>query len=298
MTTLTILTPVYNRKARIKDLFKSLTRQTNNDFQWLVIDDGSNDGTSSWFADLSLEKEKFHVDYYYKENGGKHTALNFSHPYIKGKYVVVVDSDDILIPTAVDEIIKYWNKYQNKSLRIGSIIFQKGDRKNGKAFDKTIHGEYVTTISKEINRGIEGDHCETFRSELFKSHQFPVYKGERFAAEGAMWYKITQGWHVMYVDKVIYLAEYLKGGLTLSGRKLRIRNPQGSRWHAKIFLQPSFNLKIRFKNALLFDTYSHFIDDRLSKVISNFEVSSRGLLILCWLPSLIIYKYWKFKYEN
>lgn len=298
MVTLTILTPVYNRKNQIKELFKSLDRQTNYDFQWLVIDDGSNDGTSSWFADLNLETEKFQIDYYYKENGGKHTALNFSHPYIKGKYVTVVDSDDILIPTAVDEIIKYWNKYQNKSLQIGSIVFQRGNRKTGESFDKTIHGEYVTTTLREINRGIEGDHCETFRSELFKSHQFPVYKGERFASEGAMWYKITQGWNVVYVDKVIYLAEYLKGGLTLSGRKLRISNPKGSRWHAKVFLQPDFNIKIRFKNALLFDAYSRFINERLSKVISNFETSSRGLLILCWLPSLIIYKYWKFKYEN
>lgn len=298
MATLTILTPVYNRKNQIKDLFKSLDQQTNYDFQWLVIDDGSNDGTSSWFENLNFEKEKFQIDYYYKENGGKHTALNFSHPYIKGKYVIIVDSDDFLVPSAVNDVINYWNKYSDPSFQIGSIVFQKGDQSSQKAFDEKIRGEYISTVSNEINRGIEGDHCESFRSNLFKSRRFPVYKEERFEAEGAMWYMITRGWNVVYVDKVIYLAEYLKGGLTMSGRKLRISNPQGSRWHAKVFLESKFNLKIRFKNALLFDTYSRFINDHLSKVISNFDIDSKGLLIICWLPSLFIYKYWKFKYEN
>lgn len=297
MPTLTILTPVYNRINYIKRLFSSLIQQTNSDFQWLVIDDGSTDGTDRWFKNLNFRDYKFNVDYFYKKNGGKHTAINFSQPYIKGKYIIIVDSDDILVPCAVNEIIKYWHKYSSFK-NIGSIVFQRGDINTKEAFDQNIKGEYISTIAKEINKGMHGDHCETFRSDLFQSCKFPVYENENFVAEGAMWYRITKGWNVVYVNKVIYLAKYLKNGLTLSVRKLRITNPKGERWHAKMFLHSDFNFKVRMKNALLFDTYSHFIGNSLLKDTSGINISSKILLLICWLPSFLIYKGWKYKYGN
>lgn len=67
MPTLTILTPVYNRINYIKRLFSSLIQQTNSDFQWLVIDDGSTDGTDRWFKNLNFRDYKFNVDYFYKK---------------------------------------------------------------------------------------------------------------------------------------------------------------------------------------------------------------------------------------
>ena len=43
MTTLTVFTPLYNRKTTLKRTYESLCRQTNKDFIWLIIDDGSTD---------------------------------------------------------------------------------------------------------------------------------------------------------------------------------------------------------------------------------------------------------------
>lgn len=296
MPELTILTPCFNRLEQIKKLIKSLNNQTVFNFQWLIIDDGSNDGTEQWFERLDKDSYHFKIDYFYKKNGGKHTALNYSHQYIQGKYVVIVDSDDILINKAVEVILDYWREYEHDK-NIGSIIFQRGWLDNQQKFDNKINGIKESTFAEMANEGVSGDHCETFRTSLFTQENFPIYKNENFVAEGAMWYLLTKNYHVIYVDKVIYLSKYLEGGLTKSGRRLRVVNPNGSRWHARIFLDRDFCFKIRLKNSILFDTYSHFIGEKWSKAVENVP-HSRLMLSIVWWPSYILYYLWNKKYGN
>ena len=52
MKTLTVFTPTYNRKHTICRTYESLCRQTSSDFDWLIIDDGSTDGTREWVESL------------------------------------------------------------------------------------------------------------------------------------------------------------------------------------------------------------------------------------------------------
>lgn len=83
----TVLTPTYNRVNTLPKLVDSLCRQTRTDFQWLVIDDGSTDDTEAYMETLKQQNLPFEWEYHKKENGGKHTALNAAHPYIKGDVV-------------------------------------------------------------------------------------------------------------------------------------------------------------------------------------------------------------------
>ena len=90
----TVFTPVFNRKHTIDRPFDSLMRQTCKDFEWLVIDDGSTDGIKETI-DIFAEKADFSVRYSFKENGGKHTAMNMAAGLARGGYFLVLDSDDI-----------------------------------------------------------------------------------------------------------------------------------------------------------------------------------------------------------
>ena len=77
---ITILTPTYNRGKLLERLYKSLFNQRNFNFEWLIIDDGSTDDTQNIIK--NFESAKFNIIYKYKNNGGKHTALNYSQSYI------------------------------------------------------------------------------------------------------------------------------------------------------------------------------------------------------------------------
>lgn len=293
-TKLTIITPTYNRKELLQRLYKSLCEQTCREFQWLVIDDGSTDSTQELMDKLVKQKE-INVDYKRKKNGGKHTALNYAHSYIKGRYVVVVDSDDLLTCDAVEKIIRKWERY-DADKTVAGITFQRGKIGNGQTFDNSIEGEYQSTFANETNRGMHGDHCETVRTDLFRNFKFPEFSDEHFIAEGAMWYSITKNYKVVYTDEIVYLAEYLDGGLTKSGRVLHIKNPKGCMWHASVFLNKDFKLKVRTKNALLYICYGNFagID---KKTIIEKAAGEKNIIRICWLAGWMLYRYWKVKYK-
>ena len=129
----TIFTPTYNRLSTLPKLLESLCHQTNNSFQWVIIDDGSTDDTEKFFDDLKKQELPFEWEYHRKQNGGKHTALNACHTYIRGEVVLILDSDDYLTFDAVETIQSEWKNYKNKTIKLnlGQTIYVKGIDKNG-----------------------------------------------------------------------------------------------------------------------------------------------------------------------
>ena len=89
----TIFTPTFNRKELLEKLYKSLQKQTFKDFEWLIVDDGSADGTKEKVEEFLSEK-KLDIKYYFKENGGKQRAYNFATDKANGELFICLDSDD------------------------------------------------------------------------------------------------------------------------------------------------------------------------------------------------------------
>lgn len=289
---LTILTSTYNRGKKLMKLYRSLLKQTNYQFQWLIIDDGSTDSTEQELKNILDSQAPFTITYVRKNNGGKHTAINYSHKYIMGKYLVIIDSDDYLSTNAVDTVIKEWDLY-GKDNDIAGITFQRGSV-DGKVFDSFVKGEYVSDFATETNRGLHGDHCETVRTDYFKNFMFPVFKNERFIAEAAMWYLITKYHKVVYSDRIVCYSKYLEDGLTKKGRKLFLNNPKGAQWHARVFLNTDFSPKIRIKNALLFSCYS-ILQHKKRKNLS-LKHHEKTIVTVFWPFGFLLCKYWKYKY--
>ena len=91
MAFLTVFTPTYNRAHTLPRTYQSLCRQECKDFVWLVVDDGSTDGTADLVRSWQQEANGFEIRYLYKENGGMHTAHNAAYEVIDtvGSYSLV-----------------------------------------------------------------------------------------------------------------------------------------------------------------------------------------------------------------
>lgn len=142
MKTLTIFTPAYNRKHTIDRTYQSLLRQTCKDVEWLIIDDGSTDGTKDWVQSLGSgewvegcaydwmgrrinEKDQYyvvdvpfadgdgllHITYIYKPNGGLYTGYNVAYDHIQTELCVCIDSDDFAPDDMVDKVVTLWKKH-------------------------------------------------------------------------------------------------------------------------------------------------------------------------------------------
>src|SRR5699024_9715525 len=85
--------------------YNSLLNQSDMRFVWVIVDDGSTDNTKALVE--SFKTDNFPIMYLYKENGGKHTAVNLGVKYIDTKYTFIVDSDDFLRENAI-ELVDKW----------------------------------------------------------------------------------------------------------------------------------------------------------------------------------------------
>ncbi len=222
---ITIMTPTYNRAYVLTRLYDSLCQQTRQDFEWLVIDDGSTDGTAELIFDYRV-KSDFSINYYYKENGGKHRAINEGVVHATGDWIIIVDSDDLLTGDAVAKLYDVMN-------HIGSEFV-------GMCFRKaTLSGHMIgisgtvwskSMVMQPIMAGhvLKGDLAYVFRTNVMRECPFPEFPGEKFVPELYIWNKIADiGKIVFYVDQVIYLCEYLPDGYTSNFKKNLRSNPCG-----------------------------------------------------------------------
>ena len=298
MIKITILTPTYNRANCLPKLFESLTRQTNRNFQWLVIDDGSSDNTVDFLKGLCGEEHGFKFAFYTKSNGGKHTALNYSHPYIKGEWTCIVDSDDYLADNAVEEIIGAVNKYSNLN-KVRVLSFLRGTD-SANPLNKNFPEEPIISnhIDFRVNGQRGGDCCEVIRTDVLKERKFPEYEGEKFLGEGYLWNYTGFNYDTVYINKVIYICEYLEGGLTKSGRAMRIRCPKGGMVNSNSFLMKipgrRVRTKILHKEAILFVCYGKFAGLSISQIVKQCNRPWQALVD--YLPGVLLYHFWKCKY--
>lgn len=290
-TVLSIVTPTYNRADLLIRCYESLLKQSDKNFEWIIVDDGSNDNTEKIVNGFLPD---FPIKYIKQKNGGKHTALNTSHRYISGKYVLILDSDDYLIDSAVEEVKKIWSKYENNQ-NIGIVTFLKGssiEKPSCKAKDEEIPVDIMRY--KRICYH-SSDCCEVLRSELFKKFPFPVFDGEKFISEGALWNRVSFTHKCVYINKVIYISEYLDGGLTKSGKKLRINNPNGGMYTSNLNMNRKNYFTRRIKNGLLYTCYGFFAKKKPTEMAKNND--SKLLMWLCLPFGWLLYTYWGKKYS-
>ena len=91
---ITVFTPAYNRAHTLEKLYRSLQRQTFQNFEWLIVDDGSSDGTGELVNKWQAEENSFPIHYAWQENGGKCRAINHGLKLAAGELFFTVDSDD------------------------------------------------------------------------------------------------------------------------------------------------------------------------------------------------------------
>ena len=287
---ITILTPTYNREKTLPIAYKSLLKQTVKDFEWLVIDDGSNDNTKT-LVEKFISENKIPIRYYYKKNGGKHTALNYGTKKSKGDLILILDSDDYLSKDAIELIHKYWKKYSNNPKICGMTFLRnlKNPFYKEKLFDECVSN----MIDFKYNKGILADMCEVMRKDVLLKYPYPTFKNERFLSEVIVTGEIAKKYDNAYIPIEIYYTEYLEDGLSKNWFKLVVNNPNGARANNLLFMSKEFKFIIRIKNCIMFDVFSILAN---KSVIKENKMKIFGILF--YVPSFIIAQYLKYKYKK
>ena len=179
MKTLTVFTPSYNRAHTLERLYRSLCRQSCKDFEWLVIDDGSTDGTRA-LVEGFMRENIIPVRYIRKENGGLYTGYNTAYANIDTELNTCVDSDDYMPDNAVELIVGTWSERGGEGYAgIAGLDFYAGtSRPIAGYFPEGLRECHLLDL---YIRGIHrGDSKQVMRTDLMKRFS-PVegFPGER-----------------------------------------------------------------------------------------------------------------------
>ncbi len=221
----TVFTPTYNRKHTLEKLYSSLCRQTSKDFEWLIVDDGSSDGTKEVIA-YWVAEGKIEIRYVFQANQGKMAAHNNGAKLAAADLFCCVDSDDYISDVAIERIILNSEKIIGNDGLAGMIAYR-GKTDEERLCDEFGDGVEYTDFLELDRIGFEGDTTVVFKTEVIRQYPFPLVKGEKFIGEDIAYDRISRDYKMLVVREIWIICEYRSDGYTMNWEKLIRENPGG-----------------------------------------------------------------------
>ena len=288
---LTVFTPTYNRVDLLKRCYESMCNQTNKNFIWMIVDDGSNDNTKEVAEKWVSDTKEFKVIYIFKENGGLHTAYNTAIDNRDTELCVCIDSDDFMPNNAVELILDFWEK--NGSDDYAGILGLDFD------MDGKVIGDLLPNMKSVNLIGLftgkynihNGDRTNVVRTELYKKFApMKVFPGEKNFNPHYMHLQISQEYNFLVLNENLRFVDYQVDGMTNSMLKQYRSSPNSFAEIRKLYLSfPDTSLKFKIKHTIHLVS-SCILAHKLSFAVkeSNYPILSVLMMPFGFALSLLI----------
>jgi glycosyltransferase involved in cell wall biosynthesis len=300
-----VCTPTYNRAHTLHRVFESLCAQTFRDFEWLVVDDGSTDDTSELIGEWK-KFARFPIRYFRQPNSGRHIADNLAMREARGEILAGVDSDDALVPNALERIWHLWHEIPGAERSdflgiVGHCCDQKG-KLIGQMFPAspfdTNYREFVFT-----HRRFGGQKWDVCRSDISRQYPTPAIDGTNYVPEAVTGLQAARMYKIRCVNEVfrIYYVNDHKTGATLTSRRNVAKSAPGRVYYYLWLLNHEMEYFWRapapfIKAAAMLPVVARYIGKPLREVCQELKNRQSKLLVFVALPlSLLLGVYLKLR---
>ncbi len=291
MVPITVFTPAYNRADLLGRCFESMKRQTRKDFIWMIIDDGSKDNTREVVESWLREPLDFELQYFYKENGGLHTAYNEAIARIETELCVCIDSDDFMPDDAIEKILAFWEEHgSDEYAGIVGLDFDLDGQVIGDPLpeQKTVNLIDLHTGKYPI---VNGDRTNVVRTELYRKFApMKVFPGEKNFNPHYMHLQISLEYDFLVLNENLRFVDYQPQGMTNSMLWQYRNSPNSFAEIRKLYLSfPNSPLKYRVRHSVHLASSCFLAGNGLRSVK---ESPRKGLALLAlpfgWVLSVYI----------
>lgn len=290
MKKITIFTPTYNRAYILERCYKSLVKQTNKKFEWLIVDDGSTDNTKE-IVQGWINEGKIDIRYFYQKNQGKMIAHNNGVLNARYELFFCLDSDDYLTSNCVEELIDAFIEIENDE-KVTGIIAKKNfiNKKNNAKFPNI---KYVTLMDLKYKYRYNSDLLLAYKTKILKRFLFPKIEGEKFIPEPYVYDQIDQIGKMILLNKSLNICEYLEDGYTNNIKRNIRQNANGYILFAKQEMMLTNNIRIKCINAIRYIMGNWIIRER--KYIKKIDGLYNKMIVIMILPIALIAYIKKYK---
>lgn len=290
---ITVFTPTYNRKKCIHKCYQSLCNQSSFNFEWLVIDDGSRDDTQTLIEQWQQEQEKFTIRYYWKDNGGLHSAYNKGIELARTELFICIDSDDWMPEDAIEKIEGIWHSIQDKGyVGIMGIDCYHDGKCVGDKFPADI--EEMFLYEKMIRYHLDGDKKMIHRTELLKKvAPMPTFYGEKNFNPSYMMYQLDQYGKLYITNDCFCIVDYQPDGMSSNIFKQYRNSPNSFAETRKLYLSfPGASMGFKYRQ------YIHYVSSCIlaHKLVHGIRESSNKTMVFfalipgCLLTAVVLWK--------
>lgn len=245
---ISIISPVYNAENYIERFLLAIKMQTFKEFQWILIDDGSNDATLQSIQKFKYENPELDIEVLTKKNGGVSSARNLGLNYVTGKYLTFADSDDIPEPVWLENIAKKINSNPKTELFITNAKKVKPNKK----FIREIYSTFKLAQTGTFSYLASG-----LLSMQVNGYLFTI------VSKASLWENILFDENVQFLEDELVLLNLL------------IKNPKAT----FIYLNNSDYLYVQNPNSYL---HTMTLDKRLNSLFAvykmEYEMKNQGVL--------------------
>ncbi|MBN1797198.1 MAG: glycosyltransferase family 2 protein [Spirochaetales bacterium] len=282
----TVFTASYNRAHLLNNVFTSLTSQTYRDFEWLIVDDGSNDNTKQ-VVESFKNRAHFPINYIYQSNSGKPAAFNRGVKQAGGRLFLTLDSDDTCLPSALERLHFYWKSIPARERNTYSAVTVLCMDEKGNVVGTEFPKHTIDSNSIEIRTKykVKGEKWGFQRTDILKKYPYPIFKGEKWIPMSTVWYKIALKYKTRYVNESLRVYTLSDDSITVSNT--RVKNPNGTAFYYNETLAMPFSLTNKIINAINYVRYNFHARQSIPFMIKNCKIPL--LAIIALLPGYLLF---------
>lgn len=211
ITTVTIVLPAYNASEYLTETVNSVLSQTYQDFELLVIDDGSTDNTKDIVNDFCERDSRIRL--ISQKNQGVSVARNNGIKTARGEYIAFLDSDDLWLPNKLAKHVEHLQANPKLGLSFARVEFVTCD---GKSTGKYSNPRMVNISAKDLyeeNAAVTPSNAVISRTAL---EQVGGFDGELSgAADAELFLRLKcHGWEVEGINEILVLYRTSLGGMS------------------------------------------------------------------------------------
>ena len=279
----TLLTPTYNRANLLHRLYLSLKNQTFKDFIWLIVDDGSDDNTKSVVQDFMNERV-LNIKYFHQTNQGVSNARNTGFRLAETNYITFIDSDDELLPTAVEDYEKGWEEIEREGkgdiALLGMFVMDEDGKLVGSSnYELSKEINYIDTtwqdltLKRKCNREINYSISKSKYLECIDLNLY-TWNIKKYVSEALIWSIIGKKYKIRLINRIARIYHR-------DANNSILRNTQTSKdWFLNLAANNLFWINENFSyfhlNPLFFlSSYFHLINTGKKAGISYRSMNSK-----------------------
>lgn len=220
----TVFTPTRNRAHTLHRVHESLQAQTCRDFEWLIIDNGSTDGTADLVEGWQQGTE-FPIRYLVQENSGVHVSWNRAVAEARGRLLLEIRSADTFVANALERFDAIWRAIPEEERAGFSGVTVNCVDETGRLIGTEFPKPVLDSNSSEIRfrYKVKGEKWGFQRIDVMRDHPMPVVEGYLgYIPEAVVWRAIGRHYKTRYVNERlrVYWQDQAQG---LSGSRVQAR---------------------------------------------------------------------------